>query len=56
VDKLLVAGFIKEVIYLVWPANVVMVKKNNGKWQKSVNFTDLNKAYLNNSYHLPKID
>jgi len=29
VDKLIAAGFIREVMYLVWLTNVVMVKKNN---------------------------
>ena len=32
VDKLLIANFIKEVFYPIWLANVVMVKKNTGKW------------------------
>jgi hypothetical protein len=32
VDKLLQAGFIREVYYPEWLANVVMVKKSTGKW------------------------
>jgi hypothetical protein len=32
VQRLLDAGFIKEVIYPQWLANVVMVHKKNGKW------------------------
>uniref|UniRef100_A0A2N9EHL8 RNase H type-1 domain-containing protein n=1 Tax=Fagus sylvatica TaxID=28930 RepID=A0A2N9EHL8_FAGSY len=32
VDKLLTAGFIREVYYPEWLANVVMVKKSTGKW------------------------
>ena len=32
VDKLLKAQFIREVRYSTWLANVVMVKKANGKW------------------------
>ena len=32
VDKLLAANFIREVFYSNWLANVVMVKKTNGKW------------------------
>ena len=32
VDKLLKAGFIREVYYPEWLANVVMVKKSTGKW------------------------
>uniref|UniRef100_A0A2N9F3F9 Uncharacterized protein n=1 Tax=Fagus sylvatica TaxID=28930 RepID=A0A2N9F3F9_FAGSY len=33
VDKLLMANFIREVFYPDWLANVVMVKKNTGKWR-----------------------
>ena len=46
VEKLLEAGFIKEVFYPKWLTNIVMVKKNNGKWRMCVHFTDLNKACL----------
>ena len=33
VNKLLAADFIQEVYYLDWLANVVLVKKANGKWR-----------------------
>ena len=33
VRKLLEAGFNREVYYLDWLANVVMIKKANGKWR-----------------------
>jgi ribonuclease HI len=36
VDKLLTTGFIREVYYPEWLANVVMVKKPNGKWRMCV--------------------
>ena len=39
-----------------WLANVVMVKKANGKWRMCVDFMDLNKAYPKDSYPLPWID
>ena len=39
--KLLDAGFIREVYYPEWLANVVMVKKAKGKWRIRVDFTDL---------------
>ena len=39
-----------------WLANVVMVKKANGKWRMCVDFMDLNKAYPKDSYPLPRID
>ena len=54
--KLLEAGFIREVYYLDWLANVVMVKKANGKWRMCVDFTDLNRACPKDSYPLPQID
>lgn len=44
VRKLLEAGFIREVDYPEWLANVVLVKKANGKWRMCVDFTNLNKA------------
>ena len=56
VRKLLEADFIREVYYLEWLANVVMVKKVNGKWRICVDFTDLNKACPKNSYPLPRIN
>ena len=33
-----------------------MVKKENGKWRIWVDFIDLNKAYLKDSYPLLQID
>jgi len=39
-----------------WLANVVVVKKANGKWRMCVDFTDLNKACPKDSYPLPSID
>ena len=56
VNKLLAANFIREVYYPEWLANVVMVKKANGKWRMCVNFTDLNSTCLKDSFLLPRID
>uniref|UniRef100_A0A2N9GPG2 Uncharacterized protein n=1 Tax=Fagus sylvatica TaxID=28930 RepID=A0A2N9GPG2_FAGSY len=56
VEKLLTAGFIREVFYPDWLANVVMVKKANGKWRMCVDFTDLNRACPKDSFPLPRID
>ena len=56
VQKLMVAKFIREVSYPDWLANVVMVKKANGKWRMCVDLTDLNKACPKDSYPLPRID
>ena len=56
VQKLTLAKFIREVYYPDWLANVVMVKKANGKWRMCVDFTDLNKACPKDNYPLPRID
>ena len=56
VDKLLTASFIMEVLYLIWLANVVMVKKSNDKWLMCVDFTDFNKVCSKDSYPLLGID
>ncbi|KAH9688200.1 Ribonuclease H [Citrus sinensis] len=56
VEKLLRAGFIREVSYPEWISNVVLVKKANSKWRMCVDFTDLNKACPKDSFPLPKID
>ena len=53
--KLLNAGHIWEIQYPEWLANVVLVKKANGKWRMWVDFTDLNKACPKDSYPLPSI-
>ena len=39
VTKLLMAGFIWEVYYPDWLANVVLVKKANGKWRMWISQT-----------------
>ncbi|XP_057755326.1 uncharacterized protein LOC130974464 [Arachis stenosperma] len=56
VNKLIDAQFIREIRFTTWLANVVMVKKNNGKWHMCVDFTDLNKACPKDAYPLPCID
>ncbi|XP_020218715.1 uncharacterized protein LOC109801949 [Cajanus cajan] len=55
-QKLLTPGFIREIIYNTWLANVVLVKKNTSKWRMCVNYTDLNKACPKDAYPLPSID
>lgn len=55
-DKLLAADFIREVHYLDWLSNVVMVKKTNEKRRMCVDFKDLNRSCLNDSFPLPRID
>ena len=56
VCRLLDAVSIREVYYPEWLANMVMVKKENGKWRMCVDYTDLNKACPKDSYPLPQID
>ena len=56
VSKLLTVGFIQEMYYPDWLANIVLVKKANGKWRMCVDFTNLNKACSKDSFPLPRID
>ena len=53
VQKLLVAGFVKEVSHPEWLANPVLVKKKNGKWRMCVDYTGLNKACPKVPFPLP---
>ena len=53
VQKLTMAKFIWEFYYPDWLANVVIVKKANGKWRMCVDFADLNKVCPKDSYPLP---
>ena len=56
VDNLLEAGFIREVKYLEWLANVVVVPKKGGKWRVCVDHMDLNDACPKDSFPFPRID
>jgi hypothetical protein len=56
VQRLLDAGFIREVTYPQWLANVVMVCKNNRKWRMCTDFTDLNKYCPKDDSPLVRID
>jgi hypothetical protein len=56
VKRLMSAGVIREVAYLEWLANNVMVKKANGKWRMCIDFTDLNKVCPKDEFPLPRID
>jgi hypothetical protein len=55
-QKLLEAGFIKEVFHPTWLANPVLVNKKNGKWWMCVDYTSLNKACPKVPFPLPRID
>ena len=50
VNKLLTANFIREVNYLEWLANIIIVKKANKKWRMCVDFLDLNNACPKDSF------
>ncbi|KAM1626439.1 hypothetical protein ACFXTN_013441 [Malus domestica] len=65
VEKLKGIGFVREVNYPTWVANVVLVKKNPTKeslllqkvlWRMCVDYTDLNKGCPKNSFPFPLID
>ena len=49
-------GAIKEVFYLKWLSNTVVVRKKSGKWRVCVDFTDLNKACPKDPFPMPRID
>ena len=56
VEKLKLVMVIKEVYFLEWLSNTMVVKKKNGKWKVCVDFTDLNRACPNDPFPIPKID
>ncbi|KAM1216401.1 hypothetical protein EV1_012756 [Malus domestica] len=65
VEKLKGIGFVREVNYPTWVANVVLIKKNPTKeslllqkvlWRMCVDYTDLNKGCPKDSFPLPLID
>jgi hypothetical protein len=56
IEKLLVAGFIKEVYHLERLASPVLVKNKNGKWRMCVDYASLKKACPKDPYPLPRID
>ena len=49
-------GFIREVKYPEWLANVVVVLKKGGKWRVCIDYTDLNDTCPKDSFPLPRID
>jgi hypothetical protein len=56
VKRLHSADVIREVTYPEWLANIVMVKKANGKWRMCIDFIDLNKECPKDDFPLPRID
>ena len=56
VDNLLRVGFIREVKYPEWLANMVVVPKKGDEWRVCVDYTDLNEACQKDSFLLLCID
>ena len=56
VDNLLKEGFIGEIKYQKWLANVVVVPKKDSKWIVCVDYTYLIQACPKDSFPLPRID
>nr|XP_009788410.1 PREDICTED: uncharacterized protein LOC104236226 [Nicotiana sylvestris] len=56
VNKLIEAGFIREVKYPSWISNIVPVKKKNGQIRVCVDFRDLNTACPKDDFPLPIIE
>jgi hypothetical protein len=56
VNRLLAAGFIKEVYHSEWLANLVLVRKNNNEWRMCVDYTNINKHCPKDPFGLPRID
>ena len=53
VNKLIEVGFIREVKYLTWIANIVLMRKKNGQLHICLDFRDLNKACPKDDFPLP---
>ena len=56
IARLLAAGFIMEVFFLEWLANLFLVPKKNKKWRTCSDYTSLNKAFPKDPFALPRID
>ena len=62
IAKLLVAGFIREILFADWLANPVLVEKNKDamalikKWRMCIDYTHLNKACPRDPFSLPRME
>jgi hypothetical protein len=56
ITRLLAAGFIMEVFYPDWLANLVFVLKKNNTWRMCIDYTCLNKACPKDPFALPRND
>ena len=55
VKRLLENRMIREIQYPEWLTNLVVVQKKKRKIRVCIDFTDLNKAFLKDSFPLPHI-
>jgi len=53
VNKIIEAEFIYKVKCLTWIANIILIRKKNGKLCVCVNFWDLNDACVKDDFLLP---
>jgi len=53
VSKLIDAGFISEVKYPTWIANIILVRKKKGQLRICVDFRDLNDTCPKDDFLLP---
>ena len=56
VNRLIEAGFIREVKYPTWISTIIPIKKKNGQICVCVDFRDLNKACPKDDFPRPKIE
>ena len=56
VRRLKEARVIKELFFLEWLANTLVVKKKNGKWRVCVDFINLNRARPKDPFPMLKIN
>ncbi|KAM1242895.1 hypothetical protein ACFX2G_035203 [Malus domestica] len=56
IDKLIEAGFIREVQYPKWISNIVIVLKKSGQIRVCIDFRDLNDACPKDDFPLPIIE
>ncbi|GJZ34806.1 reverse transcriptase domain-containing protein [Tanacetum coccineum] len=53
VEELVEAGVLREVKYQTWVSNLIIVKKDDGKWKMRIDFTIINKACIREPHPLP---
>ena len=56
IRKLEAAGLVRGVLHPTWLANLVVVRKANGKWRLCIDYTYINKACPKDPFPLPRID